>query len=105
MTHLSTIFAVWDHNAAALGADIGEDDGKVRQWRNRNSIPPDYWRRIIAAAAANGKALALDDFLPPDDSAPPAPERVLICELCDHRVTPDTPCTITDCPHANRRAA
>ena len=111
MTHLSTVFAVWDHNAAALAQDIGEDEGKVRQWRNRNSIPSAYWRLIIAAAAAKGKTLGLDDLLPPDPDAPPIavapvePERVLICDLCDHRVTADTPCTIPDCPHAGRRAA
>lgn len=63
MSHLTTIYAVWDHNAEAMASDIGEPGVKVRQWRNRGNIPPDYWERIIVAAKKKGVSLKLRQFL------------------------------------------
>jgi len=37
-------------SCAALGAEIGENTGTVRQWRNRNRIPPDRWLGVAQAA-------------------------------------------------------
>lgn len=65
MSHLAPIYAVWDNNAEAMASDIGELGVTVRQWRNRDSIPPQHWRKIIAAAAQKGVALELDQFVPP----------------------------------------
>lgn len=65
MSHLSPIYAVWDHNAEMLASDINEPGVKVRQWRNRNNIPPAYWQRIIAAAERRGVALDHVQFIRP----------------------------------------
>ena len=46
-----------------MAADIGVAGGTVRQWRNRNSIPPEYWPAIINAAAQRGHSFDLSDFL------------------------------------------
>lgn len=69
MSHLSSIYAVWDGNAEALANDIGESGVLVRQWRNRGSIPPRYWQRIIDAAAAKGEAIHWTAFVPQKDAA------------------------------------
>jgi hypothetical protein len=74
MSHLAPIYAVWDNNAEAMAADIGELGVTVRQWRNRNKIPQEYWRKIIDAAAQKDVALELHQFLPPNDAAKPTDE-------------------------------
>lgn len=63
MSHLNSIYAVWNGNAEALAADIGELGVTVRQWRNRGHIPSKYWPRIIAAADARGTELTLAQFI------------------------------------------
>lgn len=65
MSHLKPIYDIWD-SAEAFAADIEELGVTVRQWRNRNSIPPQYWRKITEAAALKGKVLGPNDFLPPE---------------------------------------
>jgi hypothetical protein len=69
MSHLKSIYAVWDDNAEALAADIGELGVTVRQWRNRGNIPPQYWTKIIEAAALKGKLLSWQQFVAPDNRA------------------------------------
>jgi len=105
MTHLTPIFAVWDHNAEAMAKDIGETGVVVRLWRHRNSIPSKHWQKIITAAATRGEALTLDQFLAPAETAPVAPDRVLICETCEEQVTPDRVCPNVDCEHRGKQAA
>lgn len=39
-------------SARSLAGDLGIGMNTVRQWHWRNSIPPDYWLPIIAAAKA-----------------------------------------------------
>lgn len=68
MSHLKPIYDVWDGNAEALASDIGEQGVTVRQWRNRGNIPPRYWPKIIAAAAAKGSALEWHQFVAPEDA-------------------------------------
>lgn len=63
MSHLNTIYAVWNGNAEALAADIGVLGVTVRQWRNRGNIPAKYWPKIIAAAEAKGVKLTLAQFM------------------------------------------
>jgi hypothetical protein len=65
MSHLKPIYAVWDDNAETMATDIGELGVTVRQWRNRNNIPPQYWPKIIEAAALKGKLLEWRQFVPP----------------------------------------
>lgn len=101
MSHLSSIYSVWDGNAEALAADIGESGVLVRQWRNRENIPPRYWQRIIDAAARRGGSVAWTDFLPPEDTTP------ALCTICDLRLEDATirACGERDCPNAQKDAA
>lgn len=69
MSHLTPIYAAWEHNAEAMATDIGEQGVTVRQWRNRHNIPPQYWPRIIEAAAKRGTRLELHQFIPPAEMA------------------------------------
>jgi hypothetical protein len=69
MSHLSPIYAIWDGNAEALAADIGEAGVLVRQWRNRESIPPKYWQRIISAAERKGAIIPIEAFIAPETPA------------------------------------
>jgi hypothetical protein len=64
-SHLDPIYSAWDGNAEAMAADIGELGVTVRQWRNRNNIPPLYWQKIIEAAALKGRLLEWRQFVPP----------------------------------------
>jgi hypothetical protein len=41
-------------SCAALGEEIGEKVGTVRQWRNRNRIPPNRWLGVAQAAKRCG---------------------------------------------------
>lgn len=68
MSALALIYAPWDGNAEAMAVDIEESGVTVRQWRNRGSIPPRYWRKIIDAASKRGATLTLDDFVPESTS-------------------------------------
>jgi hypothetical protein len=69
MSHLKPIYAVWEGNAEALASDINEQGVTVRQWRNRGNIPPQYWTKIIEAAALKGKLLEWRQFVPPATDA------------------------------------
>lgn len=64
MTNIAKIYGVWDGNAEALATDIGEAGITVRQWRNRNSVPPRAWASIITKAAERGAMLSVSDFGP-----------------------------------------
>lgn len=101
MSHLSSIYAVWDGNAEALAADIGESGVLVRQWRNRGSIPARYWQRIIDAAARREGAITWTDFIPPEDASP------ALCTTCDVRLDDMSirACSVRDCPNAQKDAA
>lgn len=100
MSHLAPIYAVWNDNAEALAADIGEPGVKVRQWRNRGNIPTRYWSRIIAEAKKRGEDLDMGQFLPPVAT-------VATCGVCDRRA--DRPeceaCTRSDCGLRQKEAA
>ena len=65
---------------AALAVEVGAAPLSVRAWHHRNSIPAEYWLRVVTAAKARGfkgityeAMLALaDKKLPPmtqDDAA------------------------------------
>lgn len=69
MSHLKPIYAVWDDNAEAMASEIRELGVTVRQWRNRGNIPPQYWTKIIEAAALKGCLLEFRQFVPPTDSS------------------------------------
>lgn len=64
MDTISTIYSAWRGNAEALATDIGQLGVTVRQWRNRGSIPPEFWATIIEKAAARGVSLSVADFGP-----------------------------------------
>lgn len=67
-SHLDPIYQVWGRNAEAMASDIGELGVTVRQWRNRGNIPPQYWPKIIEAAAGKGCTLEWRQFVPPASS-------------------------------------
>ncbi|MEP2103065.1 MAG: hypothetical protein ABJP02_05030 [Parasphingorhabdus sp.] len=99
MSHLKPIYAVWNHNAEAMAADIGQSGGTVRQWRNRESIPSDYWPAIIEAARKLGKTVHWKQF-----SRPSSP---VLCALCERRTNDPAVngCTEVDCPHSEQAVA
>lgn len=114
MTNLQPIYAVWNHNAEAMATAIGEPGVKVRQWRNRNSIPSRYWDRIIREAAAAGVAIGWHQFQASSAQAiAPAPVpaeddgRSVTCSVCDLRLDgrPVGECAALDCPQHDRDAA
>jgi hypothetical protein len=37
-------------NMAFLAAEMGQQDGTVRKWRQRNYIPPEYWQTLLKVA-------------------------------------------------------
>jgi hypothetical protein len=94
MSHLNTIFAVWDDNAEALAADIGEKGVTVRQWRNRGDIPSRAAQLKIIRAAfdKNGTVLRLEDFLSLDE------RRSLPCAIMPARI----PAQLVPCLQLNR---
>lgn len=53
MDSFRDVIAQWP-SAEALAADLDEKGVTVRAWRNRNSIPPAHWSRVVAAAQARG---------------------------------------------------
>ena len=69
MSHLAPIYAIWENNAEALATEIGELGVTVRQWRNRGSIPPQYWPKIIDAAHRKGRKVEWQQFVPSQGAA------------------------------------
>ena len=53
MDTFADIIALWG-KATQLARDIGETGLNVRAWRNRNSIPPEKWVDVVAAAKRRG---------------------------------------------------
>jgi hypothetical protein len=49
------VIGCWE-TAEQLGADIGEPGVNVRAWRNRNSLPPEHWTKLVDAATQRGFA-------------------------------------------------
>lgn len=49
MQTFADIINLWD-TAEAFGADLGITGLRARQWRNRNSIPPEWWTATVEAA-------------------------------------------------------
>ncbi len=74
MSKLDPLYEPWNGNAEAMAADIGEPGVKVRQWRNREFIPQEYWQRIMdEAAAKRGKVLPPELFIQLHAKPAPAP--------------------------------
>lgn len=60
MDTFAAVIGLWP-TAEALAGDLGLGGVTVRAWRNRNSIPPEYWRPLIAAGGGRGiEGLSLD---------------------------------------------
>lgn len=49
METFSTIIGLWP-NRSQLAEDLDTTYGVVKQWDRRNSIPPEYWLRLVVAA-------------------------------------------------------
>lgn len=51
MQTFTAVINLWpEPSPVTLGADIGEQPGTVRQWRNRNVLPESKWLDIVQAA-------------------------------------------------------
>jgi hypothetical protein len=48
--------------ADVLATTIRANRYAVRNWKARNSIPPEHWRRVIKAARDRGFELTMDDL-------------------------------------------
>lgn len=46
-----------------LAEQIQVQPARVYKWGDRNSIPPEFWRRLIDAGEGAGISLTVDDFL------------------------------------------
>lgn len=46
--------------AEALAESIPTTPGRVRKWRQRDSIPGDWWHHVAAAAKRDGKPVTLE---------------------------------------------
>lgn len=53
MTRFADIIGLWP-SAADFGRDVGVSEVRARAWKNRNSIPPRFWRLVVAAAGRRG---------------------------------------------------
>lgn len=49
MRDFRDVIEAWP-SRADLAADTGARYGTVKQWWRRNSIPPEYWARLVTAA-------------------------------------------------------
>lgn len=73
-SQLAPIFAVWGNSPKKMAEELSAfgvepSPGKpltalhVKMWRHRDSIPPQYWEKIILAAAGKGVALQWTQFV------------------------------------------
>ncbi len=47
----------------ALASDVGATVYSIRKWRQRDSIPPEYWRALVESAAKRGIAVVTLEVL------------------------------------------
>jgi len=47
------IIALWPH-IRSLAEDLGVKEASVRKWKDRDSIPAEYWLPLVAAAERRG---------------------------------------------------
>lgn len=56
------VIDLWE-SADVLAAEIGATRAQVRKWKQRDSIPADWWLRVVAAAKLKFEAeLSTDTF-------------------------------------------
>ena len=49
--------------SAIVGARLRQPAGTVRQWRNRDSIPAEYWPGVVSLAKDQGKSAVTFELL------------------------------------------
>ncbi len=49
------VIAVWA-SAFAMARDVGEENGTVQKWKERNNIRGEHWNRIVRAAKKRSQA-------------------------------------------------
>lgn len=62
METFADIIGLWA-SAEEFASDVGVAGGTARAWKARNSIPPEYWIRVVEAAVARGFRLVTLDTL------------------------------------------
>ena len=77
MDTFAAVIALWA-SAEELAADLlleGANSGlRVRAWKYRNSIPPEFWLRLVTAAEQRGFAGVTLDRLARISATTPTPE-------------------------------
>lgn len=56
------IFCIWE-TLPEMAADVDESHWTVSKWKQRDSIPQEYWAAVVDAAAKKGRKLSADDLL------------------------------------------
>lgn len=49
--------------ASALARALGMRVNTVQKWRDRDNIPPEYWRRVIDIARTKGRKITADRLM------------------------------------------
>lgn len=57
----SPLLSRWP-SLAALASDLGVDYERVKKWRQRDSVPAEYWPGLVAAASERGFRLSLSEL-------------------------------------------
>lgn len=55
------IIGLWP-SPDALATELGAKPETVRKWRQRDSIPAEWWFRVLEAAKGRGSDLTADDM-------------------------------------------
>ena len=68
--HISIdLFFGWFESIPELADLVDESHWTVSKWKQRRSIPSEYWAAVIRAAKTKGKDLSADDLLAMHDRA------------------------------------
>lgn len=59
MHSFKDIIAIWP-SPDVMAAELGAKSETVRKWRQRDSIPADWWTAIIDAAQTRGATISAD---------------------------------------------
>ena len=61
MESFRDVIALWG-TPDAMAEAIGVNVHTARKWRTRDSIPADWWQRILEVAQADNKPVTADDL-------------------------------------------
>jgi hypothetical protein len=59
MNSFRAVIELWD-SREAMAADLGVKSQRVSKWWQRNSIPSEWWARVLAAEPARGAGVTAE---------------------------------------------